>query len=352
MELSALPLSHLPFLPSVHSKLWLLLAILVVCLSRPPPPHCETWQCEPPSHRSSLLHSCLGDESFFFADKPLLGPSFCALGLSLCRLLFSVSVCCIFWFIYRLLIVAPHACQESRKSRPCIAIMRAPSQTVISNIHECMNIFIVEKSLCIRERLISSGESLNMPHVLRLNTAAGATSCSMDKFEVKEVIALLLEGLGQSLQSGMPSSGFNRPSLCIRCASCDEPLKGCSSKGWEIAIASHGCVCVSGGWRRCPLLPARGSTGLWRSARFNLTKLDGNVQNGKAAMWRDNSCRVTFGFVRTHKRKVVWMCVACTGSGVSCGWLVQIKVWVCVTDGSNNDQIALVMETAQSVMAS
>lgn len=31
---------------------------------------------------------------------------------------------------------------------------------------------------------------------------------------------------------------------------------------------------------------------------------------------------------------------------------MQIKVCVCVTDGGNNDQIALVMETAQFVMAS
>lgn len=46
---------------------------------------------------------------------------------------------------------------------------------------------------------------------------------------------------GQSLQSSMPSLGFNPPSLRIRSASCDEPLKGVSSSGLEIAMALHGC---------------------------------------------------------------------------------------------------------------
>lgn len=58
--------------------------------------------------------------------------------------------------------------------------------------------------------------------------------------EEREMICLLLERLRQSLQSGVPGWGFNWPSLCIRCASCDEPLKEASSWGTEIAIALHG----------------------------------------------------------------------------------------------------------------
>lgn len=44
------------------------------------------------------------------------------------------------------------------------------------------------------------------------------------------------EGLGQFLQSILRGWGFNRPSLCIRCASCDEPLKdvGCTKRWLQL----------------------------------------------------------------------------------------------------------------------
>lgn len=54
---------------------------------------------------------------------------------------------------------------------------------------------------------------------------------------------------------------------------------------------------------------------------------------------------------RTSQGKVERVCVLAS-SGVSCVGLAQIKAGVCVTDGSNNNQIALVMETAQFLMAS
>lgn len=71
-------------------------------------PHCETWQPEPPPHHSSLLFSCLQDESFSFQTN------LCESFLRWSRVwaaAFSSCVCCIFWFIYTHLIVAPRACQ-------------------------------------------------------------------------------------------------------------------------------------------------------------------------------------------------------------------------------------------------
>lgn len=84
--------------------------------------------------------------------------------------------------------------------------------------------------------------SLKAPHMRPPNKSAWCTSRTMDGGRgTGNDLASLLEGPEQSLQSGVPGWGFNRPSLCIRCASCDEPLKGGSSSGWEIAIALHRC---------------------------------------------------------------------------------------------------------------
>lgn len=187
--------------------------------------------------------------------------------------------------------------------------------------------------------------SLKAPHMRPPNKSAWCTSRTMDGGRGKgNDLASLLVGPEQSLQSGVPGWGFNRPSLCIRCASCDEPLKGGSSSGAQVLEGVR------------PLKKRLASQWLqWDCAAPLSLALVGWSKMCRAqgpAMWRGNSCRVTFGCTHTHiQGKVVWMCVR-ANSGVSCGWLAQIKVWVCVTDGSNNDQIALVMETAQFVMAS
>lgn len=97
------------------------------------------------------------------------------------------------------------------------------------------------------------------------------------------------------------------------------------------------------------------STALWGSAQRCLSRLDWNVLTRKPQC-DEGTAAVSRLDVHIHAYYMtaegsVDVCV-CTSWGVSCGRLVQIKVWVCVTDGSNNDQIALVMETAQFVMAS
>lgn len=56
------------------------------------------------------------------------------------------------------------------------------------------------------------------------------------------------EGLGQFLQSCLRGWGFNRPSLCIRCASCDEPLKGVGSLKYWLQLDRTG---VLGFWALC-----------------------------------------------------------------------------------------------------
>lgn len=68
---SRILLSHLLFYPPSAEKLLLQLhlAILLICLSSSP--HCETWQAEPSPHHSSLLLSCLRDESFSLQTKLL-----------------------------------------------------------------------------------------------------------------------------------------------------------------------------------------------------------------------------------------------------------------------------------------
>lgn len=131
-----------PSILLLHWKLWLLLAILLVCLSSPPTVKHDS----PNLHHITPLLSCLWDESFS-SQTNLCGSCLCARAQD-CVAAFSGSVCCIFWFIYTFLIVAPHACQESQ-SLACA--LCGPSQMLIWNIHECMNIFIVEKPLHIRK---------------------------------------------------------------------------------------------------------------------------------------------------------------------------------------------------------
>lgn len=125
---SAVLLSHLPFSPSPW-KVWLLLAIPLICL-KSPPPSCETWQPKHPSHHSSLLLCCLGDESFFSFRQTSASP-FLRAELRPCVAAFRSSVCCVFWFIYTLLIVAPHACQESQSLNLAMCIMRAESNSYL-----------------------------------------------------------------------------------------------------------------------------------------------------------------------------------------------------------------------------
>jgi len=95
---------------------------------------------------------------------------------------FSGSVCCIFWFIYTLLIVAPHACQRFSAWALCVHYA-GWVKNPIWNIHECMNKFIVEKTLYIREEshfllaaLLWNGVAwfLKVPHMPPPNRAAGA----------------------------------------------------------------------------------------------------------------------------------------------------------------------------------
>lgn len=137
-------LSHLPF--SLYRKVGLLLAILLICLSSPLP-----WNMTARTSTTSLLSSppLSGRWKLFFADKPLWVLS--AHQAQACVAAFSSSVCCIFWFIYAPLIVAPRACQESQSQNLARALCGL-NQIPIWNIHESMNIFIVELPRCILGR--------------------------------------------------------------------------------------------------------------------------------------------------------------------------------------------------------
>lgn len=111
---------------SLHWKLSLLLAILLICLSSPPTVkhdranlHHITPLFSSPVSKMKAFLCRQNSESFLCAEpRPVL-------------LAFSSSVCRIFWFIYTLLIVAPHACQESQSQNLCMCIMPAESNSYL-----------------------------------------------------------------------------------------------------------------------------------------------------------------------------------------------------------------------------
>lgn len=118
-------LSHLPFSP-LHEKCWLLLAILIICLSRPPLRNMTAQ-----TSTTSLLSSSLLSPRWklFSADEPPWALS--ARPAHTCVATFSSSVCCILWFIYTSLIVAPRACQESQSRHLSMCIMRPESNSYL-----------------------------------------------------------------------------------------------------------------------------------------------------------------------------------------------------------------------------
>lgn len=125
---SAVLLSHLPFSPSPW-KVWLLLAIPLICLKSPPP---QLWNMTAQTSITSLLSSPLLSRRWkLFLFQTNLCESFSSRRAQLCVAAFRSSVCCVFWFIYTLLIVAPHACQESQSLNLAMCIMRAESNSYL-----------------------------------------------------------------------------------------------------------------------------------------------------------------------------------------------------------------------------
>lgn len=119
-------------------------------LRRPHPPlrDMTAW-----TYTTSLVSSPVSEMKAFLCRQTSLTPFPSAWPRPALPLLVALFGC-IFWFIYTSLIVAPRARHESQRRHLACTFCR-PSQIRIWNIHECMNIFIVEKPLCIRESLIS-----------------------------------------------------------------------------------------------------------------------------------------------------------------------------------------------------
>lgn len=75
-------------------------------------------------HITPLFSSPVSDMTASSAHKPLR-----ILLLLACVDAFSSSVCCIFWFIYTPLIVAPRTCHGFESRKPCVSIMWAESNS-------------------------------------------------------------------------------------------------------------------------------------------------------------------------------------------------------------------------------
>lgn len=145
-------------------------------------PSCETWQLKPPPHHSFTFLSL--SWKLFFADRLQWFLSECWTQTRVAS--FSSNVCCIFWFINTFLIVAPPARQESQSGNLACALCEL-NQIQIWNIDECINLFIVEKPLCIQNSLIScSGTALELTwsllasHMWPPNRAAWCTTGTME----------------------------------------------------------------------------------------------------------------------------------------------------------------------------
>lgn len=137
-------------------KLLLLLARLFICLSVTPPSSCETWQPEPPPRRSSSPSSRRW--KLFFADSPCRFLSESRTQVRVAS--FSRCVCCILWFIYTFLIVAPLPSGGCESQSLACTLCQA-SQIPSWNIHEFIHIFIFELPVCFLRSLIScSGPAL------------------------------------------------------------------------------------------------------------------------------------------------------------------------------------------------
>lgn len=90
----------------LHWKLWLLLAIFIICLSSLPTVKHDSLNLH---HITPLLSSPVCKMKAFLFRQTSASP-FCA-GPRVWVAAFSSCVCCIFWFIYTHLVVAPRACQ-------------------------------------------------------------------------------------------------------------------------------------------------------------------------------------------------------------------------------------------------
>lgn len=150
----------------LHWKLWLLLAILIICLSSPPLWNMTAW-----TSTTSLLFSPLLSQRWklFFADKPC--ESFLHWS-QVCVAAFSSCVCCIFWFIYIHLIVAPHA-----RRVEALHVHYAGLVTFLFEIY--MNAWIyllLRRLMCILESHIScSGPGLEWSGVILEGAPYAAT---------------------------------------------------------------------------------------------------------------------------------------------------------------------------------
>ena len=324
-------------------------------------PHCETWQPEPPPHHSSPLLSPRW--KLFFADKPLWVLSLSAGAQARVAAAFSSSVCCIFWFIYTSLIVAPRACQESQSRTLACALCGAESNSYLK--YTWMHEYIYR-----REAPVHPGES----HFLRWPCSGmewrdpwRRPTCD-HQIEPPGAPLTQLNGGREGKWFGSYLRGWSSRFKAVCLA---EALTGLLSaldvrpvmSLWRVRAVLAGrlrlhCTGVGvrglqrdlqvGGFNRIVVL----HSALLRQA--GLKRVD-----PKAAMWRGSGCCVTFRHTYTLIHTYIYIypsgrccgCV-CVCVCVSCGWLEQMKVWVCITDGGNNDQIALVMETAQFVMAS
>lgn len=146
----------------------------------------------------------------------------------------------------------------------------------------------------------------------------------------------IFEGLEDSLQSGVLGWGSNRPSLYIRCAFCDEPLKGAGRSGRQ-----------TGRLRRTPQRETVFVQAGVCSSAAPLSRSDWFVPTSRARnVTREQLPCHVWVYAQASVMAEGSVAVHARAQGVSCGGLVQIRTWVCVTDGGNNDQIVPVMETA------
>lgn len=130
-----------------------------------------------------------------------------------------------------------HACQEFQ-SEPHMCIMRAESNSHLKYTWIAW-IYLLWRSPCTSRGVLFP--ALEWSGFLKCPTQHHQIEWPVYlSHNGRKMSWLLLEGLGQSLQSSVHSWGFNWPSICIRRASCDEPLKDVSSSGWKIALALHG----------------------------------------------------------------------------------------------------------------
>lgn len=154
-------LSHSPFSPLL-CKLSLLLAILLICLSRPPTVRHDSLNLR---HITPLFSKMKA-----FLSRQTSPSPFCTGPRSALLLLVALFAT---FLSYLYTSDCGASCMSSRTLARRLCRL---SKIRIWNIYECMNIFIVEKPMCMLESLIScSGPALEWSGVILEGAPLAAT---------------------------------------------------------------------------------------------------------------------------------------------------------------------------------